>query len=249
MGGFTTSDPNGDGEQQITLSTGETVTVPLATSASIVGSVVPAARETVASQLPEGLAPLQLGPDSAAVTFLAVSYDRIGEGAMAPYDEFAVLFPAVEDDTETLAGLLSRGIGGYVWYMPVTTASGRALGAEVWGYPKVVADIDLVDADGTRRASVTVDGEDVITVELDRGPAVQTRTTGHTYSVKHGGLLREEFVMRGDVGVWPTTSDITYEFGDHRRATTLRSLALGDRAILTLTADCEFVIHPGEPVG
>lgn len=249
MGGPNPVRARGGDQERVTLSTGHTVELPLSTAASMVGAVVPARRDPVADLLPDGLAPLQLGPDWAAVTVIAVDYDRIGDDAMEPYDEFSVLVPAVEDTSRSaLATLLSRGFGGYVWYMPVTTEPGRALGEEVWGYPKVVADVDHEDTASARRTTVSVDGETVISVELGRPPALGTETTGLSYSVKGGQLLREELELGGDVGLWPTASEIDVELGGHPRADALRSLDLGDRAVLKLVAEGEFVIHPGEPV-
>lgn len=249
MGTWSGNREHGGTGDEIALTTGEIVEVPLSTVASLVGAVLPAERGAVAERLPDGLAPVRLGQDRAAVGVLAVAYDRIGDDAMEPYDEFAVVFPAVETRSGgPLGGLLTRGIGGYVWYMPVTTEPGRALGTEVWGYPKVVADVTHDDRGRTRHTTVREDGQTVVETAIDRPQSVIPEVTGYTYSMRDGDLLRAELELRGEVGVWPAAGGVSYSLGDHPRAETLRSLGIGDEAVVRLTLDGEFVIHRGDPV-
>lgn len=249
MGGSSVADGDGGTDDRTTLSTGETVELPLATAATIYGAVVSARTRRVAELLPAGLSPITVGPGRAAVTVLTVEYDRIGEDAMAPYDEVAVLFPAVEDAAGgSLSSLLSGGIGGYVWYMPVTTDSAEALGVEVWGYPKVVADVDHEETDSGRRTTVSVDGESVLSISIDRPPVLDSSATGYSYTEQGGRLHRQTLDMRGDVGLWPCSSGVSYTLGGHDRAETLRSLDLGGGALARLYADGEFVVHAGEQI-
>ncbi|MBB6646803.1 acetoacetate decarboxylase family protein [Halobellus ruber] len=243
--------PGGTNGRAETLSTGQEVDLPLSTHATMTGVVLSADREAVGELLPEGLTPIRATPDRAAVTFLCVDYDRIGHGSgIEPYNEFGVLLPAVHDDSRTLpyVSVFTRGVTGYVWYLPVTSEPAKALGVDIWGYPKEVADITHRDDGSTRRTSVTVDGEHLVDVTVDRPPAFSQTDSGVSYTTMDGRLLREELELDGEIGVWPYSSSISYTLGDHPRAERLKQLDLSDRALLRFAADTEFVIHEGRQV-
>jgi len=247
----TTPQPGGTVEEPITLSTGETVSVPLSTDATVYGAIFSADRGAVADLLPRGLEPIRATPRRAAVTFLAVEYHRIGDDVMAPYDEFSVMFPAVEAGERSwpLASLATHGASGYVWYLPVTTEPAKALGVDIWGYPKDVAEIDHDDHVAGRRTTVTADGQEVITLDVEGAPGFDQRQEGASYTVKDGTLLRESLTLDGRLGAWPYSGQVAWELGDHPRADRLRELDLGERALARLRFDGEFVIGAGEPIG
>ncbi|AQL43642.1 hypothetical protein BV210_13450 [Halorientalis sp. IM1011] len=247
----TTPQAGGTVAEPITLSTGETVSVPLSTEATVYGAIFSADRPAVDDLLPRGLEPIRATPRRAAVTVLAVEYHRIGDEVMTPYDEFSVMFPAVEAGERSwpFASLATHGASGYVWYLPVTTEPAKALGVDVWGYPKEVAEIDHDDHVAGRRTTVTADGQEVITLDVEAPPAVDQRQEGVSYTVKDGTLLREQLTLDGRLGAWPYSGQATWELGDHPRADRLRDLDLGERALARLRFDGEFVIGAGEPVG
>lgn len=236
--------------ETVTLSTGHRIDLPASLSATIAGAVLPVARGDAAALLPDGLAPIRATPSTAAITLLSVVYRRVGDDAMPPYREVGVLVPAVEAGTWTVPYLsaLTRGVSGYVQYLPVTTEPARAFGAEIWGYPKVVADVDVEDAGRTRLTSVSRDGRDVLSFTIERPRTVPARLSGYNYTVRDGQLLRERTALRGRVGVRPADDAVTVAVGEHPDAAPLRDCALGERALVTLSADCEFVIEAGAPV-
>ncbi|RDI72879.1 acetoacetate decarboxylase family protein [Halopelagius longus] len=240
---------DGPGERSVTLSTGETVSLPLSTEGTFLGAVFSARRDGVGALLPAGLEPIRVAPRRAAVTFLSASYRRVGDGTIAPYDEFAVVVPAVHDPTAVpVASLLRRGASGYVWFLPVTTDPARALGTDVWGFPKVVADVTHEDDASRRRTTVSADGERVLAFEVKRPRAIRRRESGYAYSVAGGRLLRAPVDVDGDVGIWPYTGAASVEFGDHPRARRLRSLDIGRRALARFAVDGEVVFAAGDPV-
>ena len=239
-----------DGER-ISISTGHTVGLPLSTEATITGAVFSADREGVVDLLPDDLVPIRTAPGRAAVTFLYVEYHRVGRrGKIEPYDEFGVLAPAVPEGV----GLLSSPsafldeVGGYVWYLPVTSESARALGVEPWGYPKEIAEITHEERGRRRRTTVDVGDERLVTVEVDRPRTLPRRESAASYTVREGRLLRERLTLSGEVGVWPLGGAARFSLGDHPRADRLRALNLGRRPLLRVAAEGEFVIHAGRPL-
>lgn len=241
------SRPGGTDGAAATLSTGHRVELPLSTTARVLGVVLPASRSGVRSLLPESLRPVRATPTRAAVALLSVAYDRIGGCDIEPYDEFGVVLPAVPADA---SGCSAVGhVGGYVDFLPVTTDPARALGVDIWGYPKTVANVTHRDRRATRHTTVTVDGERFVDLSVDRPPTVDTRLSATSYTTMDGRLLRERLTVDGHVGAWPASRAFSMTLGDHPRADRLRRLDAGDRALLRFAADAEVTIHAGRSVG
>ena len=247
--GGTPRDPTGG--DPITLSTGPTVVLPLTTEATMLGAVFSVPREPVEALLPSGLRPITVTPGGdVPMTLLSVEYHRIGVEGIEPYDEFAVVFPAVHRPTLTLPYLsaIYRATRGFVWYLPVTTEPAKALGVDVWGYPKVVADITHED-DGPRRSTtVVVDGERFVTLEVRRPPSVRVRDDAYSYTVMDDEVLRVPVDVDAELGAWPFSADASVSFGPHRRADPLRGLPLGSRALGRIGLHGTVRFHPGEPI-
>lgn len=235
----------------VALSTGQTVEFPVTLEATMLGAAFAAPRERVAALLPDGVRPIRATADGrAAVTLLSVEYHRVGVEGIDPYDEFAVVVPAVHGSTLTVPYLsaLNRATSGYVWFLPVTTEPAKALGVDVWGYPKVVGDIAHQDEGDRRRTTVAVDGERVLALEVARPPSIDRRDDGYTYSVRDGELLYTPTEVDGALGAWPYSGAASVSFGSHDRAAPLDRLDLGGRALARVSVEGEVVFHAGEPI-
>ncbi|WP_436928723.1 acetoacetate decarboxylase family protein [Halosimplex halobium] len=252
-----------------TLSTGQEVAVPLETEAEATAVVVTGDAGTAAEWLPDPLAPLSVAPGRTAVTFLSVDYRRIGDDAMAPYEEVGVLLAVTPADGPVRElGALRRGLagsagalGGYVAALPVTTEPARALGVEIWGYPKSVADVRVTDRGGRRRTAVGDERGHLVTFEAPWNPRVEAtvRTASYTGGDRHGtgeraevgtgagtgdrvGASRQPLELSGRFGARPFGG--TYTLGHHPLAERLRDLGLG-RSLGTLAFDGRFTIGGG----
>lgn len=234
---------------RVTVSTGQTFQLPVSLSASIVGAVYPADSGSVAAMLPTGLEPIRATPSRAALTVLAVRYDRVGRDTIEPYDEVGVLLPAVPTGTRTwpYVSVLRRGVSGYVWTLPVSTEPARAFGVDIWGYPKFVADFECWEEGRTRRTTVRADGERLLSITARRPPTVPARLSGYNFTVSDGRLLREETRLSGRVGVRPGGAATRLSFGDHPLGRELAAVDVGDRPLCTIAADCTFEIGEGTP--
>ncbi|CCQ34398.1 Acetoacetate decarboxylase protein [Halorhabdus tiamatea SARL4B] len=237
--------------ESITVSTGQTFELPVSLSATIAGAVFPADRAAVEELLPTGLEPVGTRADRAAMTVLVVRYDRVGRETIPPYDEVGVLFPAVEAGTRTVpyVSLLRRPASGYVHTLPVTTEPARAFGVDVWGYPKLVATIDVTDEGRTRRATVTTAEGTLLSVSIRRPPTVPARLSGYNFTIKDDKRLREPTTLRGRVGGWFGGKGASLSFGEHPTGRQLDDIGVGTEPLFRLAADCEFTIGAGEPLG
>jgi len=234
----------------VTVSTGHTFELPVTLSATIAGAVFPADRADVAALLPDELAPVGTRADRAAMTVLIVRYDRVGEGTIPPYDEVGVLFPAVESGTRTVPylSMLRRPVSGYVHTLPVTTEPARAFGVDIWGYPKLVADIEVTDEGRTRDATVTTDEGTLLSASIRRPATVPARLSGYNFTVRDDEFLREPTALRGRVGAWFGGEGGSLSFGEHPIGRELNGVTVGESPLLRLAADCEFTIGAGEPL-
>jgi hypothetical protein len=234
----------------VTLSTGETLDLPVSMDSTITAVVLPADRRAAAELLPDGLSPIRAGRGTAAVWLLSASHRDVGGGALADYDEFAVMVSATPGEPDGVPYVSpALRTETYVWYMPVTTDPARAFGEEIWGYPKVVADIDVEEGPGRRRTTVTADGERLLTFTIEKPPTVSRNDSLTTYAVRDGRLLRVRADVAGELGVWPYTTGFSYTLGAHPRAATLRDLNLGDRAFARFHSDARLRFHAGESLG
>ncbi len=237
-----------DGDE-VTLSTGQTLDLPVSMDSTITSVALPADRRAAADLLPDGLSPIRASRGTAAVWLLSASHRNVGDGALDDYDEFAVMVGATHgapDGVPYVSPALRTET--YVWFMPVTTKPARAFGDEIWGYPKVVAEIDVEETPGRRRTTVTVDGDRLLTFAVEKPPTVSRSDTLTTYTVRDGRLLRVRADVTGDLGVWPYTTNFSYTPGEHPRAATLRGLDLGDRAFARFHTDARVRFRAGEPL-
>ncbi|MFB6138961.1 MAG: acetoacetate decarboxylase family protein [Halosimplex sp.] len=234
-----------------TLSTGHEVAVPLETEAEAAALVLPADADRAAEWLPDGLAPVRIAPGRTTVTLLSVAYRRIGDDAMAPYREFGVLLAAIpvfQGRVPELAALrrglsgTDGGLGGYVAALPVTTEPARALGVEIWGYPKRVAEIAVTDRGDRRRTAVRDDRGHVVTFETPERPRFDATVETASYTDGENGgrrLSRQPLTLSGRFGAHPFGG--SYSLGTHPLAERLRGLSPG-RPLGTLAFDGRFVI-------
>ncbi|SDJ33154.1 acetoacetate decarboxylase family protein [Natronorubrum texcoconense] len=208
-----------DGRTRVTLSTGHEIALPLELEFALGGVTVPARRDRLEALLPPGLSALAIAPGIGCVTFVGIQYHRVGSGrsdgedandgeaGLEPYDEFAVIVPAVRGSRTALpfAQLADGEVSGYVHWLPVTTDASVALGREIWGYPKERADITVTD--GPRGLRAVVGGTETPTVRLEV-PRPRTRATTRdrdwtmwSYTTKDSDLLRTRAEIHGEIAL------------------------------------------------
>jgi hypothetical protein len=193
------------------LSTGHEIALPLELEFTMGGVVVPARRGRLESVLPDALSALSIAPGVGCVALVGIQYHRVGGGGggLEPYDEFAVVVPAVRGNRTDapIARLPGGEVGGYVHWLPVTTDASVALGRELWGYPKERAPITVTDGPRGVRAVVgdRDSSTDAIRLEVSRPrTAVPLRgVTLSSFTTPGGELTRARMRLRGEMSVGP----------------------------------------------
>lgn len=237
--------------EAVTVSTGETVHPPVSFRGTMRGATFAVPRTDASALLPEGLEPIRatLG-GGAAVTLMSVDYDEVSADGVEPYDQFAVFIPAshAEPASVPYVSPLTQATNGYVRFMAVSTAGSKQLGRDLWGFPKVQAEITHEDEGARRRTTVTMDGQRFVTLEAAAPPSTQLEDDGFLYNRSDEELVRVPSTMDGEVGLWPFSSAVSVSFGDHPRADPLRRLELGPRALGRLSLDGELTFDRAQPV-
>jgi hypothetical protein len=221
-----------------TLSTGQSVRLPLRCVASAGGVVLATGADALARVVPASLEPLRVAPGVGLVTVAGVAYDRVDDG-FAPYDELAVVVAVTRAPRGVPVPSRRAGVGGYVHALPVSTAASRALGREVWGYPKRVAAVDVrvdrADAGGTDRVSVRLSEADApaadpaIAVAVDASATRRVVRSGVLDSYAVGrGLVRAPVALSARVAVAAGRGDARLALGTGPTADALRELGVGE---------------------
>jgi hypothetical protein len=231
------------------LSTGHDVTLPLPCRARLGGAVFAADWAPLRAALPRELTPLRTGARRGAVAVVGIDYREVG--TLEPYCEVAVVVPVARDGVAGLPTSLT-GVGGYVVDLPVTTEPARALGDEVWGFPKSVSAIDV---DGTPgEFSVALFDGDRRDVELSvapgDGPARRVRQRLTAFAYLDDDLVGVPVGLDAEVRLSRTAEGVRLARGRGRYAAVLRDLGVRPRVYAQFVAShATAEIHPPEPVG
>ncbi|MEV6772585.1 acetoacetate decarboxylase family protein [Nocardia sp. NPDC051030] len=181
-----------------------------------------AARELLAET---GLEPLTVLPGRAV---LSLAFVRYVDGDLGPYHEFAFSLmarqPGRRDST-----------GAYIHWLPVNQSFTCEAGQSIWGFPKLMADIDITPVRGGHRCEVRVDGQLVIALRIADGIPMPGGAGGASidaYTSRNGLLRRTPWVMNpGKVRGRPGGTRV--ELGNHPISEQLRSLGLPKAALFS----------------
>lgn len=214
----------------------------------------PAARGPVRRLLPpeaEALEPVEIVPGTAVVSFAAFEYRRMA--TLDPYKEVAIMVPVRHEPQcrVPLLPLLSPDrfdVGFWVHHLPVTTPQARDAGVEIWGLPKVVAEIEFEDVGWMRRCTLRENGQSVLTLDAAMG---ETRTESrqfYAFSLKNGQLLKTLVDTRAQYNAWFFGSgSASVRLGNHPIAWRLRELKIRDVPIAGLFAfSAKSRLHKGK---
>ena len=242
--------------EEVVLSTGFRIKLPVRYfDWSWMGALFPASAAQVQRLLPTNkLKPVLLMPGITMVALTAFEYRQIA--GVEPYNEFAVAIPVQYEPAVNVPGLplvfhplLSpqwyRKMGMYVHHLPVTTRVARDFGVEIWGYPKIVADIGFEETGEIRRCRLRAAGKDVVILEINKSAAKARSLNFFTYTVKNGQLLRTLVQTQGEYSIPRFPGGASCTLGDHPIAQGLKALGMGKTAVGRFYApQLQSLLHP-----
>lgn len=237
--------------EQVTLSTGARIGLPVRYYEwSAIMAHFPASVAAVRKLLPtDKLKPAQLVPGTAILSMVAMEYRQIAD--VAPYNEFGIMVPVLYEPMVNILGLpllfphWFKRFGLYVHHLPVTTQAAYDFGVEIWGYPKIVAEISFEDVGQVRRCRLRAEGKDIVTLEVKKLATRARPMNFYSYTVKDGQLLRTLIQTQGQFGIARFRGGASYTLGDHPIAKELRALGIGKTAVERLYApQVQSMLHP-----
>ena len=123
-------------------------------------------------------------------------------------------------------------IGVYVHQLPVTQGLTVEAGQTIWGYPNLLADIDVTHKGNCVACSLAHDRQQVLTIELHEGGPIKLKDPNlPNYSLRDGVLRMSEWNQEGTA----LTGGSRLKLGSHPTADELRSLGLPKRAFMSTT--------------
>lgn len=237
--------------EQVELSSGARIQLPIRYQEwSAIMAHFPVPEPAVRKLLPSRrLKPVLLTPGTAVLSMVAMEYRRIMD--FAPYNEFGIMVPVIYEPKVDILGIpllfphWFKRSGLYVHYLPVTTQTANDIGIEVWGYPKIVGEIDFEDMGRVRRCRLRADGKDILTLDVEKVATKVRSMDFHSYTVKEGQLLRTLIQTRGEFGIARFRGGASYTLGDHPIAEELRTLGMGKRAVeRSFSTNVQSMLYP-----
>ncbi len=172
---------------------------------------------------PAGLDPARL---PGGRSMLSLAFVRYIDGDLDPYHEVAVAILVADP-----GGGKQRG--AYIHQLPVDQEFTCAAGREIWGFPKFVTPIEIVEAERADRVVLTVDDQMSLTMTVRRGfPAPMRSTALDAFAYRDGVLRRTRWELRGS-GSRLRPGGARVELGTGEIADELRSLGLPKRALMS----------------
>ena len=177
--------------------------------------------EPVSLLLPPGLSAVKVAGRAMAIIAVA----RYEDGDLDRYNEVGVAF--------LVRAAARKGIGVYIHHLPVTQEFTLEAGRTIWGYPKFMAEIDIVEHPGGARVLLASDGEEILQLDLRHGWVSMPSRAIPTYTYTDGVLRETKWTTsgraRGRLGGG------RLELGTHPIAKELRGLGLPKKPIAVQT--------------
>ncbi|WP_459955089.1 acetoacetate decarboxylase family protein [Nocardia sp. IFM 10818] len=159
---------------------------------------------------------------------VSLAFVRYVDGDLGPYHEFAFSLMARQPGRK-------GSTGAYIHWLPVNQSFTCEAGQSIWGFPKLMADIDITPVRGGKRCEVRVDGQLVVALRIAAGLPMPGGAGGASidaYTYRDGLLRRTPWVMN-PARVRGRPGGARVELGDHPVAERLRALGLPRKALFS----------------
>jgi hypothetical protein len=137
-----------------------------------------------------------------------------------PYNELAVTIPG------NLRGVDRETNLHYYLHLPVTTQDARWTGVEIYGFPKYIAAIDFEQGEREVVCSLTLAGQEVLTLQVTRGAAQDDEWEVENLTFLDGEPLLSLFHGYGQRYTSDVRGGARLQLGEHDIAQQLRAAAI-----------------------
>jgi hypothetical protein len=179
---------------------------------------------------------VELLPGKALLSLAIIDY-KVND--LGDYNEVSIAFMVRERGASKgipyLSGwidLLRGNLKTFIHWLPVNQTFTREAGAEIWGFPKTVEDIEFTYEDRRATCRLVADGRHVLTLSVPRGGnKTMPDNEMATYTYIHGVPHVCGFTSGSD-GFGISFSGAELELGNHPYAESLRALGLPKRPMM-----------------
>ncbi|MCX6654267.1 MAG: acetoacetate decarboxylase family protein, partial [Candidatus Bathyarchaeota archaeon] len=148
-------------------------------------------------------------------------------GGLKPYNEFGTFIPV---NYRRMDGTLGDP-GVYCLHLPVTTERARWGGVAIYGFPKIVADIEFIHNKDATSCSVWHNGMTIVELTVKKAEPKMVTSRSFCYTYKEGKILKTLVETEGLVGTSQSKGGAKIELGTHMISDELRKLNLGEEAV------------------
>ncbi|MFW9852563.1 MAG: acetoacetate decarboxylase family protein [Candidatus Thorarchaeota archaeon] len=149
-----------------------------------------------------------------------VAYEYKHISALEPYNEIGIGYPLKFKDKD------QEYIGSQFIHLPVTTERARELGADLFGYPKFVADITFEDYNNSSKCILKHEGNLILTLEVPKTDVTEEFSENHSFTVKDNKVLRTRVTGQGFVGTSQERGIAKLILGTHPISQEIKKLLL-----------------------
>jgi Acetoacetate decarboxylase (ADC) len=185
--------------------------------------------------LPPGLKPILMTPAKALISFGAYEYPEVS--SLQPYNEFLVSFPVQYKPSINLpflpaifdplfpSAVYTNG-ASYIFYLPVTTLESCKAGREIWGFPKVVREMEFAELNDRKACRLINDGKLEMEIQIKKYsiPNERKNFVYCSFTEKDGKLLKTCVNATGSYIVKKAGAKAIVKFGEGKIAEELRQL-------------------------
>ena len=179
---------------------------------------------------------VEILPGRALLSLAVIDYR---DNDLGDYDEVSIAFMVRERGESgglpylgAVLDVVRGNLKTFIHWLPVNQTFTREAGAEIWGFPKTVEDIDFDYAPDRATCRLNADGRHVLTLSVPRGGSREMPDTALiTCTYIHGVPHRVRFTT-GAGGFGFSLSGGRVELGDHPYADQLRGLGLPKRPLV-----------------
>jgi len=183
----------------------------------------------------ERLKPVRILPGRGIVGLVALEYITNDIG---PYGEFAVCVPSTcKHQGKTYAGI-------YIHRLPVTTDLACAAGRHVWGFPKFVCDMDIVNGPLYHDIALSDKKKLMLGFKVKKhGFGISSTKTADAFTIKDKEIIFTSTAMQNTLRVG-FRGDVTITLGQHEMAKELAGLDLGKKPLFSGDLADNFAVLP-----
>jgi Acetoacetate decarboxylase (ADC) len=236
----TTRRPLFDGVEQIHLTfEGHDTVVPLRyhSGTAMLGVFAARSRALTAKAPDPSLRPLTVAPGISPL--VVIGFEFVTD--IGAVNELCIAVPLRRSQlaiplAPLAAGVLRGSVPTWIWHLPVSTEIANALGRQMWGFPKIHAEIQIAeDGDGSRTTRLAENGSPILSLHgpaLDGSHTLRLPMLNHLWQDNaHVQTADHEFHL-ADVGVNLVPGTARLELlSDHPIARDVADVLISRRAI------------------